>query len=192
MACAVYEKDVSAWKRDKNAGADEKPDAPEEPPYPQVFSTDATVEALATVLEQNPRGMLFLQDELAAWARAMNQYKGGKGADRQHWLSFWNGATTVVNRKSRKEPIVLRDPFVCVAGCMPPDVLGDLADEAGREDGFVHRILFVYPDVQALTWTDAVDSRTRPGYLRRGDHHISMTCRDDKYVRRGRPARFFI
>ncbi|MBM3224376.1 MAG: DUF3987 domain-containing protein [Candidatus Tectomicrobia bacterium] len=151
---AVYEKALAAWKRDKNAAADDRPAEPEAPVYPQVFSTDATVEALVSVLEQNPRGIVFVRDELAAWARAMNQYKGGKGADRQHWLSFWNGATTLVSRKSRPEPIVLRAPFVAVAGCMPPEVLEDLVDESGREDGFVHRILFTYPEVQALTWTD--------------------------------------
>lgn len=152
---AVYEKDLVTWKRNKNAQADERPEKPEEPLYPQAFTTDATLEALASVLEANPRGLLFLRDELAAWARGMNQYKGGKGADRSHWLEFWNGATTVINRKSRKEPLVLRDPFVCVAGCLPPEVLGDLADEAGREDGFVHRILFAYPDIQPLAWTES-------------------------------------
>src|SRR5262249_44706682 len=95
-----YEKLYATWKRAKLATASEMPPKPEEPGFPQLFSTDATVEALAGVLEHNPRGVLFVRDELTAWARAMNQYKGGKGADRQQWLSFWNGATAVINRKS--------------------------------------------------------------------------------------------
>jgi hypothetical protein len=70
-------------------------------------------------------------------------------------LSFWNGATVLVNRKSRKEPITIDNPFVAVTGCLPPEVLGELADERGREDGFVHRILFACPAPRDLVWTEA-------------------------------------
>ena len=85
----------------------------------------------------------------------MNQYRSGRGADRQAWLSFWSGAPVIVNRKSRKQPIVLPRPFVGVAGCLPPEVLGDLSDERGREDGFLHRILFAFPEPLAVRWSDA-------------------------------------
>jgi hypothetical protein len=125
------------------------------PVLQQLFTTDATLEALAVILAQNPRGLVFIRDELTGWVRAMNQYKGGKGADRQSWLSFWNGATVIVNRVSRQGPIVLDNPFVSVTGCLPPDVLGELADERGREDGFIHRILFAFPNPIPLAWTDA-------------------------------------
>jgi hypothetical protein len=85
--------------------------------------------------------------------------------DRQRWLSFWNGAPVLVNRKSRKQPIVLENPLVCVAGCLPPDVLGELSDERGREDGFIHRILFGYPDPMPVHWTDAaVSTQAMQGY----------------------------
>ena len=150
-----YEKAYNNWKRSEDAPAADMPEKPQEPAFQQLFTTDATVEALAGVLEHHLRGVLFVRDELTAWARAMNQYKGGKGADRQTWLSFWNGATVIINRKARKEPIVLENPFVCVAGCLPPEVLGDLSDERGREDGFVHRILFACPTPCDLVWTEA-------------------------------------
>ena len=131
----------------------------------QVFTTDATLEALAALLHQNPRGLAFVRDELTGWARAMNQYRSGRGADRQAWLSFWSGAQVIVNRKSLKEPLVLPDPFISVAGCLPPDVLGELADERGREDGFLHRILFSFPDPIQNKWTDrSVGAKTVAGY----------------------------
>jgi hypothetical protein len=135
------------------------------PVLAQLFTTDATVEALAVILEQNPRGVAFIQDELTSWVRAMNQYRRGRGADRQRWLSFWNGAAVIVNRKNRQEPIVLPSPFVGVAGCLPPAVLGDLVDERSREDGFLDRILFAFPDSIAVTWTDcALSAATQSGY----------------------------
>jgi hypothetical protein len=152
---ATYEVELAAWKGNKDRTADNKPAKPEAPPFSQICSTDATVEALASLLEQNPRGVVFIRDELTAWVHAMDQYKGGKGADRQHWLSFWNGAPVIVNRKNRREATVLMDPFVAVVGCLPPDVLEELGDERGREDGFVHRILFASPPAHTVEWTEA-------------------------------------
>jgi hypothetical protein len=86
------------------------------------------LEALIVLLAQTPRGVALIQDELSGLARAMDQYRR-KGADRQCWLSFWNGAPVTVNRKSRQQPIVLDNLLVCVAGCLPPDVLGKISDE---------------------------------------------------------------
>jgi Protein of unknown function (DUF3987) len=149
-----YDRDLAEWKRGKRHALTVPPEKPTEPSFGQIVSTDATLEALAVVLEQNPRGLLFVRDELTGWARSMDQYKGNRGGDRQSWLSFWNGAQVVVNRKSRKGALLLNDPFVCVAGCLPPDVLADLGDEQGREDGFVHRILFAYSDAQTPRWTE--------------------------------------
>jgi hypothetical protein len=135
------------------------------PTLAQLFTTDATVEALAVLLEQNPRGLAFIKDDLTGWVHAMNQYKGGKGADRQHWLSLWNGAAVIVNRKARKKPIFLARPFVAVTGCLPPDVLGDLADARGRKDGFMDRLLFAFPEPMPITWTDAaLSSKTQKEY----------------------------
>jgi len=94
----------------------------------------------------------------------MDQYRQ-RGADRQRWLSLWNGSSAIVNRKSRQQPIVLDNPVVCVAGCLPPDMLGELSVERGREDGFIHRILFAYPDPMPVCWTEAaVSDQTLQGY----------------------------
>jgi Protein of unknown function (DUF3987) len=121
----------------------------------QLLTVDATVEALASIISSNPRGVLMERDELTGWVLSMNQYKGGKGADRQMWLSFWNGASVVINRKGRPDPLVLSNPFVCVTGGLTPDCLDDLVDVRGREDGFLPRILLAYPDPVPLTYTHA-------------------------------------
>jgi hypothetical protein len=141
----TYEKELSAWRKDKSPGR-AMPKKPEEPVARQPVATDSTVEALGDILSRNPRGILFERDELTGWARAMNQYKGRKGADRQTWLSFGNGAIAAIGRRARKDPLVIENPLVNIAGCLPPDVLEELNDEHGREDGFVHRILFAMPE----------------------------------------------
>ena len=106
-----YNQELAAYKAAKASKKKGEPDEDDpEPIMEQIFTTDSTVEAFAALLQQNPRGLAFVCDELTAWARAMNQYKGGKGSDRQSWLSFWNGAQVIVNRLRRKEPIIIQ-PF---------------------------------------------------------------------------------
>jgi hypothetical protein len=165
---AQYEIDLAAWKKavhEGKASLEQRPLAPDEPVMPQIWTSDRTLEALAELLERNPRGVLMVRDELTGWALNMNQYKGGHGADRQAWLSFWSGAPVTINRKSRKQPMILPNPLVCVAGCLPPDVLGDLGDERGREDGFMHRILPSYPAPMAIQWSEAtVTDEATKGY----------------------------
>jgi hypothetical protein len=160
----VYEVALADWRSKRRKKADTaQPERTKQPPPPkpdaptmtQLLTVDATVEALASIIHGNPRGVLMERDELTGWVLSMNQYKGGKGADRQMWLSFWNGASVVINRKGRPDPLVLSNPFVCVTGGLTPDCLDDLADGRGREDGFLPRILLAYPDPVSLTYTHA-------------------------------------
>ena len=45
-------------------------------------------------------------------------------------------------------------PFVGVVGGLPPDILDELADEQGHQDGFIHRILFSFPEHVPQVWTE--------------------------------------
>ena len=154
---AIFERKDAEWKdavRRRAAGQSEMPKKPEPPVMRQVYTTNATMEAQAVLLCGNPRGMLLHQDELTAWVRSMDAYRQGKGADRQGWLSFWNGSPHVINRKGSGEPIILPNPFLSVVGCLPPEVLSELTEERGRDDGFLHRILFAYPERMPVRWTE--------------------------------------
>ena len=68
IALAQYDIDLAQWKKDAakgNANTEEKPEEPKEPVLEQVFTTDATTEALASLNEQNPRGVAYICDELS-------------------------------------------------------------------------------------------------------------------------------
>ena len=83
----VYEEALRQWEADKKVAAKDgevAPPRPEEPDMGRVVVDDTTIEALAGILESNPRGVLVARDELAGWVRGMDQYKSGKGADRQN------------------------------------------------------------------------------------------------------------
>jgi hypothetical protein len=147
-----YEADLEAWNAFKKG---ERPAKPEPPVFGHVLTSDATVEALAPMLRDS-KGIVLLIDEMVGWVRRMDQYRaGGKGADRQHYLSMWSRTSIKVDRKSSPKPIIVPHPCLSVAGGIQPDLLSALADSAGREDGFLDRLLWSYPDEVPLGWSDA-------------------------------------
>jgi hypothetical protein len=112
------------------------------------YVSDVTVEKLAEVLQENPRGVAMVRDELTAWAASMNQYKArGVGADRQFFLSAWAGEPVSVRRKGdRAGPVFVPHPFLSIVGGLPPGLLPRLRGERDVDDGFMDRLLFAYPD----------------------------------------------
>jgi hypothetical protein len=147
---AIWERD----RRSKQAGRE-----PKQPPFPHLLTTEATVEALVPMLKDSP-GVVMAMDEGVAWVRAMNQYKaGGKGADRQHFLSFWGRVDVKVDRKGNlHEPIMVSRPCLSVIGGIQPDLLSGLVDPSGN-DGFVDRILWSWPEDMDDSWEEAAISQ---------------------------------
>lgn len=148
---AKYAVEMEAYRKGK---ADEPPERPDKPIRARTWTADVTTERLATLLSENPRGVIIIRDELSAWVKSLNQYKGGKGSDKQFFLSAWSGEAVAVDRQG-KDPILIDHPFLSVVGCIPPDVLPDLDDQHGREDGFIHRVLFSYPEPVPVRWSEA-------------------------------------
>ena len=148
---ALHTRALDAHRKGKT---DTLPPKPVQPILQRTWTADETTERLAGILRENPRGVVIVRDELSAWIKSFNQYKGGKGADKQFYLSAWSGEPLAVDRQG-KEPVLVPHPFLSVVGCIPPDVLPDL-DEDNREDGFLHRLLFVHPDPVPVRWTEMV------------------------------------
>jgi hypothetical protein len=142
MQLAEFEEQVAAGKN------------PKQPELRHYLSTDLTVEALAVMLSDAP-GIAVIRDEISAWVASLNQYKGGKGSDRQQYLSLWSSTAWKVDRKGGA-CIYVAHPVACVVGGIQPDLVGDLQDAAQRRDGFVERILPVVPEVEPALWTEAV------------------------------------
>ena len=152
---AYEEQRADGQGEDEEAEADEE--RPSKPTLKRTVVEDTTVEALAVVLEDNPRGVLLARDELSAFVRGMDQYKNHRGSDRQFYLSAWSNSAVSVDRKNLDEPIFLARPFVGVVGSIQPGVLPELiANRQGREgDGFLDRFLFSYPEQMLSRWSDA-------------------------------------
>ncbi len=136
----------------------------EEPVYHRSVVQDTTVEALIERLGENLRGLLSSNDEITGWVRQMDQYKAGaKGTDRQFWLSVWSNTFVSVDRKGRKEPLIVYRPFVAVAGGIQPAILSELKNN--REDGLLDRFLFGYPESMPNGWSDdEISEETKASY----------------------------
>ncbi len=140
---------MDAWKAaDKKVRGDE-------PILKRIATSDPTTEALGPILAKNPRGLIVAPDEMTKWVMGMDQYKGGKGGDRQFYLSVWCGSPVLVDRaKHQAEPIVVSHPFLTVVGGLTPDMLTALPEGQGRDDGFMARLLFAFPDRQAKQYSE--------------------------------------
>jgi len=172
-----YEVDKADARKDGVAA----PPPPEAPARHRVLVEDTTIEALARILDTNPRGVFVVRDELAAWKRSMDQYRsGGKGTDRQFWLSAWSNSYASVDRKGRDEPVVLPKPFVGVFGSIQPAVLPELSGE--REDGLLDRFLFAYPDSMQSRWSDDEISANTVGNVKwLYDRLMGLEAGEDEY-----------
>jgi hypothetical protein len=71
--------------------------SPEPPRLESLFTTDATLEAVAAMLEATP-GLALAREEVLGWVLSFDAYR--QGGDRQTWLSLWAGRFLKVDRKT--------------------------------------------------------------------------------------------
>lgn len=140
VALRQYEVELKNWKAEPVGDAPLKPIKPK---LERLTTSDTTVEALGKLLSENSHGVAVACDELSAWARSMNQYKGGKGADRSHYLAMWSNSRMTIDRK-KEDPIVVEAPYLSLIGGLQPDLLLELSNQ-GSEDGMKERLLYCFP-----------------------------------------------
>jgi hypothetical protein len=150
---AEYKEELSRWKaKPKN----DRGDAPEEPePYPHLYLSDTTVEAVAMRLDRMPRGLCIIRDELSAFFSSMNQYRSGGGSDRESYLSFYDASNTKIDRKGTDRPTIsISRAFVSVCGMIQPEVLARCLGPSDFESGMAARFLFAAPPPLPKDWVD--------------------------------------
>jgi hypothetical protein len=136
-----YESDLESWEAQSKGDRDAKP----KPPLPtELYLSDFTLEALAAVLgNQRQRGLLISIDELARFFSSMDAYRGGKGGDRQHWLSLYDGGAFKCNRKGTGR-VYAGKTSISVLGGIQPSVLQRIwSEDLSSEDGLWSRFTWV-------------------------------------------------
>jgi hypothetical protein len=180
---------LEQWKVAKKAhdkDPDNNPPPGPEPPQRRAIVKDITRESLVIILSDNPRGVLCDPDEASGWVASFNEYKGKGSSDRQFWLSIWSSAPVSVDRKGGRESTHVPFPFVPVLGGLPPDMLTSLREDRGRNDGFLDRIVFSFPDsfppqkwtekelsaAAEMDWSDAIGCLFDQPMLQRDDQLV--------------------
>ena len=151
-----YKKALAAWNRDE--GNSPAPKEPEVPKFLRYMVQDVTVEALAPILKNNPRGLLVVRDELAGHFGSYDRYasKGGKGgSDSATWLTMYDAGTLTIDRKTGVPPtIYIPQAAVCVMGGIQPGILRRAMTTDHQDSGMFARFLICMPPHNVADWND--------------------------------------
>lgn len=130
-----------------NAKGEQKQQKGNAPMYKCYLVSDVTTEAVQNIIDFNRRGICLHSDELIRWINNLNRYRSG--SDVQFWLQLFDGSRICCDRKTNNERVQIRDPYCSVIGTIQPGILADMMKGELSKNGFVERILFVYPRIQS-------------------------------------------
>ncbi len=161
-------------------------DAPKEPAPPSCVChvvSDITIEALATVLEENPRGVLYARDELSGFVRSHNEYKPKGGSDTANWLSMYSAEDIKIHRKTGEQKrIFVRRAIVSITGTIQPGVLRRVMNKENHENGMLARFFLSWPPRQPRGWSEkSIDESTASAVARVYDRLTSMEPDVDEF-----------
>ena len=165
----VHEAGLTAWRKGRASGRAESapPERPEPPASRRAVVGDATVEALAEKLADNPRGLLLARDELSGWLGGLNRYRqGGSSGDEAFYLAAFEGEGHSVDRRTgdRRE-IDVPVAALSVVGTIQPGILRSLITTERRQNGLLARLLLTAPPGRPAKWTEAeVSFATRQAF----------------------------
>ena len=135
-----YKQELNTWKADISLNLKSKTPEPEFPPT--IVVNDSTPEALVSLHESNPRGLIIHRDELIGFIESFDRYS--KTGESQKWIEIWNGSPVVMIRKSSGNTRI-ENPHISIIGSIQPEILPKLAGKSRVSDGFLDRLLFCNP-----------------------------------------------
>lgn len=150
-----YDAAIQEWKRSGRQRGDAIPLPLTEPIAKRFLVDDVTVESLAPLLEQQPRGLTLCCDELAGWFGGFNQYRSGRGSDVERWLSIHRAGAINSDRKGDGWRHVSR-ACISVMGGIQPKVMSRVASNPDlRDNGLLARLLVAMPPRRPKQWSEA-------------------------------------
>ena len=134
-------------KRDKSKP---KKDFPKKPQMVQHYIDDATIESVSDAMICNPKGVLWLQDELAGLLKSMGRYspKGDDASIKSRLNSAHGCGSWKVNRKSNGV-VNIRNACLSIFGTIQPEILPHIFSDHDAVSGFLPRFLFVRAETES-------------------------------------------
>ena len=144
QALQRYEAELQAVKETTNSKRNGGGEFPQKPkPVREFYLDNATVESVDKVKCQQPNnGLTLIKDELSGLFASHGAYKGGKGADKESYLSGWNGGGVKKNRAGDGSRVSLARDSLSITGGIQPDKLRELLGDFSDSQGEWARFLF--------------------------------------------------
>ena len=187
-ACEEYQLEQARYletmRQYRKGELDDPGPTPEKPKRKQIFVDDATVESLTDALADNPRGVLWLRDELAGLILDLDKYSGEKGSTKTRLMSAYDCGPWKTNRINQGRTAYVEHACLSIFGGIQPGALKDAFCDKDAATGFLPRFLFVRFELNAPpTWTDYKFGQSQKDELDRiARNLLAMDFRDD-----GRP-----
>ena len=126
-------------------------------PCPRLIVNDATVEKLGELLNQNPRGLLLIRDELPGFLAKMKSEEFQ--SDRAFYLEAFNGDGQFTYDRIGRGTVHIENCTLSIVGGVQPSRIAPLvrgAMSGSSDDGLIQRLqLAVWPDALGeWKWVD--------------------------------------
>jgi hypothetical protein len=128
-----------------------------DPPCPRIIINDATVEKLGELLNENPRGVLLIRDELPGFLARMENEE--HQSERAFYLEAFNGDGRFTYDRIGRGTIHIEYSTVSIMGGVQPSRIAPIvrgAMSGASNDGLIQRLqMVVWPDDVGLwRWVD--------------------------------------
>lgn len=149
----VYENQLSSLKRKhhNNLKVSDIPDKPEEPHRREYSFSDGTIEAMNRIIKNAPEGTLLYIDDFYGWYSQLCKFNNATAASNLASLQKYydNEFYETVKQSRAKEENSLNITKHClnIYGNIQPEIIKrSIFHPDLKDSGFIHRLLFFYPD----------------------------------------------
>jgi len=139
-----YEADMAVWKKSK----EQKPeDKPKREPNIQYFVEDGTIEAISDLLVDNPRGLLWYQDEMSYFWDRLDRYNSKGSNAKSRILSCYDSSAWKVTRKTKdgeSQDKFFESVTLSLVGGIQPEMIPTIFSPQDIAQGIPQRFIFFY------------------------------------------------
>jgi hypothetical protein len=136
----AYTEELERWRNSNDENKGPMPDAPVEK---LAYITKATWEGIAGMVGRSPsQGILWLCDELAGFFSSQNQYRSGRGSDKEDLLEAWSGNGAVIARAAGTT-VNVGAVSLSLYGNIQPKIFAPLLGDGSDDNGTFARFDFV-------------------------------------------------
>ena len=151
-AMADYQQIMDARSKDKSGSLTEPRS---KPVRVQRLIEDANIEAIGQTMSENPRGLLWVVDELAGLIGNLDRYSSGKSDSgvKSRLISAYDSLPWKTSRSDRDKNQSSSATFLSITSTTQPEILKGLFSRRDALSGFLPRFIFI------------LTKRRRPSFL---------------------------